>query len=290
MSLSGGSQVGRTSQLLNLADELRFDYGTTNPESVLYIDGRTFAVDANRGVVWRYSLGNGQMAISDRGMHKYWQAIQPQAAKRNLVYSGYDRAKNILYITIGGVETVMFFDKGERSRWIGFNSDVPDVWGNQNLLFLSGGSGRLYTRLDFPNGRLNYKGVQYDAFVEAIFNSPPEVMKLPNAVEIHGTRRWHIDLIEVPRNASYPFGQKTEIPPDKFSVYENTYRADVPRDFEDRDPRFNSVPFAQRKAARINGARPIRAKAATLRVRIDNPVLENTLRVLYIWYMISKRT
>jgi hypothetical protein len=49
MDLSGTSFVGRTDQIFNIADESMLDMGTLFPESVVYEQGQTFAIDILTG-------------------------------------------------------------------------------------------------------------------------------------------------------------------------------------------------------------------------------------------------
>lgn len=70
LDLSGTSQVGRSSAVLNLANETVLRHGTQNPESVAVHDNKLFCYDKNRKRFWLFS-SNGTNWING----KYDEAI-----------------------------------------------------------------------------------------------------------------------------------------------------------------------------------------------------------------------
>jgi len=87
-----------TGQFLGDTRPLQEQMGTQNPESVSEIDGYVYALDAKRGLVWRYA-GNGQEAISVKhNMRNYFMAYQRTGVW--LAPATYDKAYKEYIITI----------------------------------------------------------------------------------------------------------------------------------------------------------------------------------------------
>lgn len=74
MDLSGNTLVGRTDNLVNIANELQNDLGTHHSESIVVEDGYVYGWDVFKGVLWRYA-SNGQFPISNYGMVNYFKWI-----------------------------------------------------------------------------------------------------------------------------------------------------------------------------------------------------------------------
>jgi len=278
MSLSG-AQVGRTSRLLNLASELRYDYGTIHPDSVVYEQGRTYGFDRRKGIVWRYSSGNGQQPIVT-GLFNYFRSIAEwdSTLARRVFEAGFDRETELYYLNMAD-RAVMF---SERSGWVGFSSDAPQAFLPLNIRLLSITRDKLFIRSkDAP--RANYFGFQFSAFIRIAGNTRPAIA-LFDSVEINATGKWYANLAETPASPSYPNGQESTIPASYFSYYEGRAKAPFLRDGNDPDPRLPN------QTQRLLTGRPLRNDAITLQLFPVNSELDNVITIAYIYWQLSRQT
>ena len=289
MDLSGGSLVGRTNKLLNLADELRFDLGTTHPESVVYEQGRTYALDRRKGVFWRYSTGSGQQRISDLGMFQYFQDTVDldDSRDRLLIICGWDRQTRSLYVNTG-TEAAVFKEEPD-PRWVMLSSDVPALYISLNVGFLSSVDGDLWIREDTADNA-NYKGVQGDVYIRGVFNPNPTQTKLLDSIEIHANTRWHVERIVREADASYPNGQFSQITPAYFELYNGVLRANVLRDQNDPTTEFDSLPLAQRLVAKLTQGRLLKIQTCYVEFRPDVETVDSILRIAYLRYKPDQQT
>jgi hypothetical protein len=289
LDLSGGNTIGRTDKLFNLANELRFDLGTTHPESVVYEQGRTYALDRRKGVFWRYSSGSGQQRISDLGMFQYFQdtVSLDDSRDRLLIICGWDRQTRSLYVNTG-VEAAVFKEEPE-PRWVMLSNDIPELYKSLNVGFISSVGGKLYIRTDAADNA-TYKGVSYPAYIRGVFNVNAVQTKLLDAVEIHANSRWHVEGVLRPADASYPNGQFSQITPAFFELYNGVLKASVLRDQLDPTTEFDALPLAQRLVAKLNRGRLLKIQTCYIEFRPDVSTEDSVIRNAYIYYKLDKQT
>lgn len=278
MSLSG-TQVGRTSKLLNLASELRYDFGTTHPSSVVYEQGRTYGFDRRKGVVWRYSSGNGLQPIT-KGLFNYFRntAFLNESSIRREYPAGFDRNTNLYYLNMSD-QAAMFSDN---YGWVGFSSNTPQAYLALNIRLLSVNRDRLFI-LSKDAPRANYLGFQSSALIIVAGVVAPTV-SLFDAIEIEADGKWFARDVSTPKNPSYPDGQASSIPANRFTYYEGRGKAAFLRDQNDPDPRLTG------DVQRLLTGRPLRNDAIEIRLEPVDPSLDNVIRIAYIYHQLSRQT
>lgn len=283
VDLSGASLIGRSSSLLNLADELVYDLGTHNPESVVVDEGKVMAWDVYKGTVWNYTSGGGQKRLSDEGFAKFFLDFGIEAFTRDLrtekCFGGIDRQFGIYYLT--------FDSDGERFT-IGYDYEA-DLW-NDNYGFLPEGHAFVGLKhITFKDGRpwlhnvnpvhCSFYGEQSDCYVIFVVNAAPEQVKLFWSMWEEATTLWTAPEITIPETPSYPGGMSSQLIANKFTNYEGQPRADFLRDQSDPSLEFSSIsdPTIRTVTALLKG-RPLRGEVMVIKLQLDDPTNYSILR------------
>lgn len=283
IDLSGSSIVGRSSNLLTIAQELSDNLGTFNPESVQNEAGSVFAFDIKNGSIWEYNTGGGQRNISALlGYDKTIKEISGSNYDDNArIYSGIDRRFSTYFININN------------SRCIGYEYAEKEFRGDYNLVFTQLCSS-LLTTISFKDGALwvhekgqycNFYGVQYDFKASPVFNQEPGSMKVLVSLAIQTNQRVFVEEVLLPEEIGYLGGMQSRIPENKFWVYEGLHRADFLRNEIDEGLEFTSIadPSERLAAALLRGA-PLRGECAIITVKFVFPELLTIFHSLKVRY------
>jgi hypothetical protein len=265
VDLSGDTTVGRTSNLLNVAQELVRDLGTKHPHSVVVEDGKIYAWDGFRRIAWFYTSGGGQ---DNLGLEN--ELIKVSSTD---VTGGFEREYNTYYLTTRST-TYAFGPNGAYTN-MPFVPDLHSRVGNEYVTFIDGS---LWLHESGPY--CNYYGVQSDCFVKFVVNNKPDVVKLFDNILQEGTGLWAA-TIEVPATPSYPSGMASRLIENKWFRYEGQYRADFLRDETDPSLRFSSIADSNIRlvTALLNG-RPLRGEIAVITLKLINPQNKTILRMV----------
>jgi len=251
MDLSGASSVGRSDRILNMAEETRRDWGTQHPESVVIEDGRVYAMDARKGLFWRYSQ-NGQQRITD-GISSIIQQATQGLTSENTIPAGFERIYGT-YI-VGAGESVFSFRESVDGSMVepGWNTRWPaggETYGRVGQLFVSFRQGRLYIHDSGPE--MEFYGEQYQARITFVV-SPGAQFWPKRCRYVAPGGKWEVSNVEMLAIPQRP-DQSSWIPGNKFINYEGAYKADFMRNAD--DVRFSSItdPVTRRATAAVNGA------------------------------------
>jgi len=298
MDLSGAGSVGRSDTILNLGDELKYDFGTQNPESVIEQDGTVYAVDIYQGVVWRYST-NGQFPISKYKAQRFFNDLGKNLyalSRRNTkVYGFYDREYDLYGITVAPNEsyvdgfTLLFSE--DKNRWNNFMSYIGEYYAPSIDRLISFKDGNLYLHEGIGQIYNNFYGVQYPSRVKFVSNNGPRAVKNWWNLQVQSDNQWYAPSIVAPQSYSYPFGMESEVPPMQFSIEEGIWKADLLRDKTDPDPRFNTiVDPTQRELSKLYEGRVLRGEVLIIELELVNSSEFSILRRADVEHTLSMDT
>jgi hypothetical protein len=165
---------------------------------------------------------------------------------------------------------------------VGFSDDAPQAFLSLNVYLLSANREDLYIRSENAP-RANYFGFQKTALLTLAGITSP-VVSIFDSIEIEADGKWYAASVTTPKNPSYPEGQESSIPINRFSYYEGRGKAPFLRDQNDPDPRFSG--FVQR----LISGRPLRNDAVEVTLLANDPSLENVIRIVYIYHQPSRQT
>lgn len=286
LDLSGNEIVGRSVELLNLGDEFQADLGTRDPASVVSDEGYAYGYDRFKKVVWRYSQGSGQFDIGGFGIGREILNIE---ASGNVI-GGIDREHKVYFFTLNGV-TRSFQEgmAGIQPRWLGSYSFLPEYYSKIGNLFVTFKDGKLWTHSN--SVRCNFYGVQYEAGLTFVSNEDPIRLKLFEYVEVEASRQVYAPVVSVPSNANYPDGMTSQIPENKWKLYEGRSVAPFLRDQDTPYREFALIPDAtQREVAALLRGRPLRGEVVEVTVRLVNPEQESFLFAAFVGFAYSFST
>jgi len=227
---SGQTLLSRSSNLFSIADELRYDLGTQNPESVVVNEGACYAFDVYRGTVWRYVAGAGQDIIT-KGLVNFFQAFGQYAWDQGnaTIIGGFQREYNTYYIS---GTTGSSFTAGYDEGWVSFYSFYPEAMCSLDQRMVSFYEGGLY--LHESGTVATYYGLQTKAKLKCHYTQGVEIS--PSEIQIVADKRWDVPLVEVPINGNYASGQTSKIP--DLRAFNGVWKGSFLRD--QNDPNFPS--------------------------------------------------
>lgn len=240
MDLSGGTQVGRTSKLLNIGPELSARLGTHNPESIINTGKYVYGWDGYNGVPWRYSVGGGIDEINYKNINKFRELGRSSFPTRQVVLGGYEPDFETYYLTFKDPlfpQTLGFAEKtpgNTRMGWEGNFPFIPEYYGRVGQRMFSFRNGLAY---EHEIGDTLY-GITYVCDLTVVVNSSPKSVKIFWNTEIQGDK-WWIPVISVPPGTSVN-GMSSRVVAGKLQKYEGVWKVDLPRD--GNDPLINPPP------------------------------------------------
>lgn len=297
MDLEGAQQLGRSSRILNIANQTVHEWGTQNPESVINDGGTVKGFDASKGMVWQYGQ-NGQVPIT-QGMVQRWNDIGQTLD--NLYFTGpeynagdyswapatYERKYNTYVLSAqrkGGRDEefyiVAFFDD-QKNGWVNLLNEFYEWYGrvgNWNLQF---SGGKMYIADVGP--KLSFRGALTDCTIKFVVNTNPTTVKDWFNIELLASDLWTARSIFIPANNLYPEGQLSRLKVARWSRYNGKWCADFMRDIN--DPAFDNLPFLLRQTTAALRGRPLKGNVmqVTLFLRgnetLDDPYVNSWLKV-----------
>lgn len=291
MNLDGGTNVGRSDKILNLANELKADYGTQNPESITKFEGWIYGFDAYKGVVWRYS-SNGLFAISNYKAERYFREVGSlisSLSETTYTYGVFERKYNTYLLTFQTKDpfTISFAEGRD-----GFNTFMPFTPENYEMLvnnIVSFKSGELWVHESDSVSYNNFYGQQEDSKVEFASNGMPRAVKLFQNIDIQSDNLWFAEEIISNKSMQYPIGMKSMLPENSFSNTEGIWKADFRRDMN--DPTFDNIadPLLREVTSLLRG-RPLRGEYLKIRLKLVNPSEFSILRRVDVEHNLSNDT
>jgi len=298
MDLSGAGSIGRSDQILNLGNELKYDLGTQSPESIVEQDGSVYGIDLYQGAVWRYST-NGQFPISKYKAQRYFndlgKTLYALNRKTTKVYGFYDREYDLYGITIAPNNsypdgfTILFSE--EKNRWNNFVSFVGEYYSGVIDRLVSFKGGDCYMHEGVGHTYNNFYGVQYPSRVKFVSNNGPRAVKNWWNLSIQADNQWYARDIEAPASYSYPNGMRSEIPPMAFSIEEGIWKADFLRDKIDPNPSFNTIANpVEREISKLYKGRVLRGEILIIELELLNSYEYSILRRADVEHTLSMDT
>lgn len=290
LSLNATS-VGRTDQLFNIADEVKFDMGTLHPESVIYEQGATYGYDARTTRFWRYTTGSGQFPISDHKMAKAFQALAYLVDKPALIYkspAGFDRERRSLYVTNPNFSAI--FKEVDNPHWVSYVDFFPEAYGRLNRNFFSFKDGQLYIHDQYATPAKYFEEPQQNISITFVVNDRAEAVKLFDAIEVDSNRKWFSPDIRISSGPDYS-DMRSRIPANKWGVYEGSLKAEFMRDGSDPSKIFTDLTDPSfREAAALLSGRPLRGRAIEIKLQLTTAGQSVILRRVYVYYQASPQT
>lgn len=277
LSMDGTVNVGRSAQILNIADEVVSDAGTEHPESVVVEDGYAYWWDVKNGTPWRYAV-NGVNPINNK-MIAYFK----QLGADRLYLPGaspspgtFDRVHKQWILTCGGFGEVesqtLGFDE-VKNGWASRYTFTPENYGRVGLELFSFKNGRLYRHFTGDN-YANFYGVQWWASIRFISNNLPRAEKIFWSTRVRANAKpFYFDIV-TPANYNYVNGMRSRLRAERWSPLEGAYWADLLRDMYDPSAEFEALgaitSSTRQKRALLKG-RPLRGEVLDIDLRPNDP-------------------
>jgi len=296
MVLSGLSSVGRSDEIVEIADESVTDYGTHCPNSVVQENSYIYAWDGYQGCVVRYSQA-GVQPITTK-MVRYFRDMGQNRPDHelDLVLGGYDRrhAQYLLcFATPGKVPVVTLAYDEVKGGWNNRHSFIPEMMGRVGQELITFKTGQMYQH--FVNSAYaNYYGVQYKPLIQFVTNAEPGMVKVFWSMRILTDRLWAAPTITVPANSNYAAGMLSRLLVTKFQKIEGVLAADFLRDMLDTSKRFVDINASTndplRRATALLSGRHLRGEVMTITIQADNGALPTILQRVDVYYTPSDET
>lgn len=245
--LSGESNVGRSDQIMEIADESVTDYGTHDPSSVVIEGSHAYFWDKFQGAVCRYAQ-NGVVPITSK-MVKFFNNYgkQQMANVGTTAIGGYDREHRLYFLTLDG--TTISYDE-IKGGWSSFWPIAPSAYGRigQKMYWIND-QAIFHKAFEDASQYSYFFGIQYDPQVTFVINQDPALVKRFKSIRINSDRKWHCPQILVPANNDYSGGQESKLLANRFNSYEGQWRAEFLRDMNDTNSQFTAIVDATERAA-----------------------------------------
>jgi len=301
MDLSGNKTVGRSDRVLSLANELKEDLGTMNPESIIEYQGWVYGWDVYKGVMWRYS-SNGVFPISSYKAQTYFNNLGEnllcQERKKTRAFAGLERKYSCYLVTFSDDSTYLTNDEKRTISFSegkkGFNCFqpfIPENYGMVGNLLVSFKNGNLWLHDSDEVVCDNFYGNQYTSKIQPVCNHISNAMKIPFNIELQADYLWYSPLIEVPSSSQYPLGMKSRLKAGAWGNPESRWRADFLRDMNDPSPDYaNITPIGTKEVTALLRGRPLRFEVMTVLLELHNPEILSILRRMDIEHNLSNDT
>ena len=301
MDLSGNSSVGRSDRIMALANELKENLGTMNPESIVEYQGWVYGWDVYKGVMWRYS-SNGVFPISSYKAQTYFnnlgEKLLDQDRKITRAFGALERKYSCYLVTFYDDGSYLTNDEAKTISFSegknGFNCFQPFVAENYAMvgnLLVSFKNGNLWVHESDLVPHNNFYDTQYTSKIQPVCNDVSKAVKIAYNIELQADNLWFASLIEIPKNYQYPLGMRSRLKAGNWSNTEGTWKADFLRDMNDPSPDFASItPVALKEATALLRGRPLRFEVMSVLLELNNPEELSILRRMDIEHNLSNDT
>lgn len=277
IDLSGNELLGRSSDLFNIANELVFDLGTQNPESICSDEGNVWGWDVFKGIPWKYTTSNGQRPINQKRVKHFIAKGRANFSSVPLTIGYFDREHRTYYLTFPD-STLGFKDQGEQSGWIGSYDFIPEAYGQIGNHFVSFKNGAIWRH---EANNLTYYGIAYDPEITFVANEDPLSIKDFFAIEIEANKKWWAPLIVIPESGSYS-EMRSELIVSKILPYEGRFKGDFLRDYNDPSNNFAFMVDPQiKKITALLRGRNLRGEVIVVTLRTNTQSLLRTAAIIY---------
>lgn len=304
MYLSGATNVGRSDQIMEIADESITDFGTHDPGSVVVEGGSVYFWDRYNGAVCRYAQ-NGVVPITSKMSQFFHEAGLQHMTGRGYAIAGFDRRHQLYVLTlIGmdaafqekhlcyGLEPTVAYDE-IKGGWVTEFPITPEYFGRVGLEFVSfkavedGDNMWLHYKAD---DRSNYYGEQHKMSVSFVGNQSPGQTKIFRSLRIVATKKMEAPIIRVPFNNDYQAGMLSLLKPGHVFSYEGQWRADLLRDMTDTDPKFNTYTSPEKEARALLSGRLLRGESIEIKLQVVDGAEDTELSRADVYFIPSQRS
>lgn len=296
MYLSGASNVGRSDQIMELADASISDYGTHNPESVVIEGPYAYFWDKFQGAVCRYAQ-NGVVPITTKMVNFFTARGKERMFYKQgqeFMLGGYDREHQMYLLSAFGGELNWFtigYDE-IKGGWSSFFSFTPEAYGRVGAKLFT-----LYHGAPESSGLWeHFADADFSSFYTEVFspqvtfvvNQSPALVKRFKSIRIASREKWSAPEIEVAPNGNYLDGQYSRLRANKFFPYEGQWRADFLRDMGDTSAEFDQYtdPVERENNALLRG-RELRGEWMEVTIEADSPSQPNVLSRVDVYFIPS---
>lgn len=293
MDLAGNTQVSRSNKVLAVANQIRGDFGTQHPESVVTDMGNTYGFDYQRGEPWVMGA-NGQQSIS-RGKYRDFSELCKNNVMQQII-GGLDRYHNeyiftLVYDKNMSLQYETHHYSEDQNAFKKQSSQLPEAYGKMGKYLFTFKNGNLWINNSENVPYCNFFGVQYNAEIQFVSNTQPDTDKVFKNIAIHADSKWHCPEITTPKTKWYPIGQRSRLLPNKLRPYESFFCADLLRDINDNAQQFLAIQdIPLRESTALLSGRPLRGTVMTVLLRCTDPTQPSVLFRATIEYFISMNT
>lgn len=205
------------------------EYGSQHTESIIQYNGLVYAIDAAKGVIWRYD-NNGLDVLSDKKMRSYVKDLCAKGVTfAPAVFDNYYREYIVSVYTSDQNVTLAWNE--EKNRWTTFYSHLPELYASVLRSIVSFKNGELWIHDRNPIHN-NFYGTQYRT--ELTFVPHTDTQKSTfHTILIQGVQNDPLTNNWFAEEVSNDFGQLSRIKQPHFRLKENFWAASFLRDTTD---------------------------------------------------------
>lgn len=303
LDISGQESVGRSTDLMTLAQPFIQDWGTQHPESIVVSDSYIYGVDRRMSTIWRAAT-NGLAHImygNEEYFRQVLKALDSQDTQDLRILGGLEQWTNVYYLTIsehtldlGDVQTVVpgrtWAFRETDNGWKGQMPFIPDnyvVIGDRMATY---SRGRLWVHNDPVASPNRFYNTNYVPWVKFVMNLSPKTVKVFQNIGYLGKGKWYAPEITIPANEHYPNGMLSRLKANKFRSEEGKYVADFLRDINDTHPDFQGLAEPTKSLRALLFGRPLRGEIIVVTLEAVNGQVENELFVVDTEFFLSMKT
>ena len=191
----GSKNVTASNAVLGDVTPINGNFGISkNPESFATNDNQVFFTDRQRAAVISVE-GNSCIPISELGMKDFFIDTFKEIGSDGIFYGSYDKRKAEYNLTmfrnigkIGNPFMPITVSYGPKQKgWTSFKSFLPQGGVSLNNEYYTFNSASLWKHHSNPI-RNNFYGVQFDSYVDILYNDQPKDVKSFNTINYEGTQ------------------------------------------------------------------------------------------------------
>ena len=191
----GSKNVTASNAVLGDVTPINGNFGISkNPESFATNDNQVFFTDRQRAAVISVE-GNSCIPVSELGMKDFFIDTFKEIGDDGIFYGSYDKRKAEYNLTmfrnigkIGNPFMPITVSYGPKQKgWTSFKSFLPQGGVSLNNEYYTFNSASLWKHHSNPI-RNNFYGVQFDSYVDILYNDQPKDVKSFNTINYEGTQ------------------------------------------------------------------------------------------------------
>lgn len=290
LTIDNSRSLSRTDKLLNIANELRADYGTHHPESIEEEDGFVYGFDVHKGIYWRYA-NNGMFPISSYKWFEYFNAKGEEfqlLSSDNKIISQFVREHSYLFVSFQKTdqtfETVIF--DPSKDGWVGTCDLDPEQFAQLGNKWYSI-KGGLPWEQEYGGNRTTFFTVNNEAYFVIAANQEPETKKLFRNLSVLSNRSVFSPSIIVPSTHGVPFNYTSKVPLPIWESIKGRFFAPFLRDETDPTTEWSSLPGAEQTVKKLYNGRILQGEVAQIKIQFADATLDNEVNKVFIYYQDS---